>query len=151
MLRRAFYIAAFSLLPVSVSAGEAGVTRIIECSNAQGMSYDLARSATGWEKEEIKNLAVSFLKPKSGAYDLIIKDGVGDTEIKAFSKGYRILVDSEHHATITLDTSPLGIFEIFQLELGNEGRGNLFWIISKNGTPPHGTTKSTTYVMRCSY
>lgn len=151
MLRRAFYIAAFFLLAKSVSAGEAGINRIIECTNAQGMSYDLGRRSGGWEKEEFKKLAVTLLKPKGGAYDLIIKDGVGDTEIKAFSKGYRILVDSEHHATITLDTSPLGIFEIFQLDLDTDGTGTLFWVISKNGTPPHGTTKSTTYILTCSY
>lgn len=127
------------------------VDRITECSSPHGLVYDQTATDRGWLGEAPKKLSVVFVKNHANEHDIIIRDSIGDITIKANSRGYQLIVDNPNHLTITINTSPLGIFEVFQLKYHDNRTASLVWFISRNGTPPHGISSTTAYVFSCNY
>jgi hypothetical protein len=136
---------------IQFSGQALALDRITECSSPHGLVYDQESPKHGWLGVAPQRLSVVFVKNHANEHDIIIKDGISDATIKANSKGYQLIVDNPNHLTIAINTSPLGIFEVFQLKYQDNRTASLVWFVSKNGTPPHGTSITTAYVFTCQY
>lgn len=140
-----------ALLVSSEITSATGLSRVTECSNPSGMSYDVHASRSEWKPVNSSKLSVIIMTSHEDINDIIIKDGIGEETIKHSSKGYYVIRQGENRKAIIVDTSPLGILEVFQLEYNDDNTAFLFWTTMKNKTPPHGTTQTITYVFTCKY
>lgn len=151
MIVRKYIIAIFIVIQVFPMKPSFGLERVTECTGSHGVIYDQLATEHSWMPDNLTKLSIIFVKQHTNELDIIIRDSVGDTTIKASSKGYQIIIDDDRHTTLTVNTAPLGIFEIFQLKYFDNRKASLVWTISKNGAPPHGTTSLATYAFDCKY
>lgn len=152
MLKFQIFIISGLLYIVSIAQGHAnGLLRVTECANPKGAFYDLHSNDKKWDYDDSVKMSVSILTEHEGVHDIAIKDGVGESVIKHSARGYYFIPRTEKRFTILFDTTPLGIFEIFQLEYNDNNTASLVYTIMKNGTPPHNSSQVSTYILSCKY
>lgn len=133
------------------SSNAFSVERIIECTQPNGMSFDLKSPENGWRQEDLQVLGVSFIKEHADHYDILIKYKDRTDIINPSVNGYSLTHSDENDFSIVVSTRPLGIIETFHVHLDSNQIGTLIWSIMKNNTPPMKTSKSSTFIFRCSY
>jgi hypothetical protein len=152
MLKFKIFVISALLCIFSIAQGHAtGLLRVTECTNPKGSFYDLHANDKKWTYDDSVKMSVSILTEHEAVHDIVIKDGVGESTIKHSSRGYYFVPRSEKRFTILVDTTPLGIFEIFQLEYNDNNSASLIYTIMKNGTPPHNSSQVSTYILSCKY
>ena len=124
------------------------VKRVIECRDPRGVSFDASTPERSWEAESGSVFEIVFID-KQGAYDVVMRDKIGESTIQAFSNGYAVFVDDEEHLTIVISTAPLKTIEIFQLSYSQIGSWQLVYSIFKNGAPPREITAAKSYAFKC--
>lgn len=141
-------ISALLLFAILIPQRSFAIAMITECQSASGLAYDVKPQEHSWHEDRLDHTKVVFLRVGMREYNVIVKHGDRDEQIRAHDPSLRHVFEDDDNLTI-VSLSPLGIAETFQLSTIKSNEKILFWNIMKNNVPPMKTTKVATYVLQC--